>query len=45
MIGSLIEKFRSKFLWKYSLANILLFFVFNVLAVGARVVRVQRRDR
>jgi methyl-accepting chemotaxis protein len=31
MIGSWIGKFRSKFLWKYSLVNILLFAAFNTL--------------
>jgi methyl-accepting chemotaxis protein len=31
MIGSWIGKFRSKFLWKYSLVNILLFMAFNAV--------------
>ena len=31
MISSILEKFRSKFLWKYSLVNILLFSLFNTL--------------
>ncbi len=31
MLGKLVEKFRSKFLWKYSAANALLFLIFNAL--------------